>query len=117
MDITDPIGTVALYFRSIKGGNEISSKPLIRDGYLTTFNPTLYIWHSMTISYIPLVLPPSADASRFKDFGREVKGVHPGTLTQGDFKEIERALLKVWIFLSICFKLIISSMIYSYSEM
>jgi hypothetical protein len=75
----------------------------------------------MSIYFVPLDLPPSADTSRFKDFGREVKGVHPGNLTQDDFKEIERALFKVLTFLSssplIYFKLMMPSMIYLYFEM
>ena len=53
------------------------------------------ILHSMTISFVPLVVPPSADTSRFKDFGRDVKGAHPGNLTSDEFKEIERALYQV----------------------
>jgi len=57
------------------------------------------IWHSMTITLVPLVLPPSADTSRFKDFGREVRGAHPGNLTPDEFKEIERALYQVKKFL------------------
>ena len=58
------------------------------------------ILHSMTISFVPLVFPPSADTSRFKGFGREVKGAHPGNLTPDEFKEIERALYQVKKFLS-----------------
>ena len=53
----------------------------------------------MTITLVPLVLPPSADTSRFKDFGREVRGAHPGNLTPDEFKEIERALYQVKKFL------------------
>ena len=49
----------------------------------------------MTIELIPLVLPASADASKFADFGREVKGVDPGTLTSEQFQEIHEALYKV----------------------
>jgi alpha-ketoglutarate-dependent taurine dioxygenase len=61
----------------------------------------------MTISFVPLVLPPSADNSRFKDFGKEVKGAHPGNLTPDEFKEIERVLYQVKTFLPShsCFKL------------
>jgi len=55
----------------------------------------------MTVSFVPLVLPPSADTSRFKDFGREVKGAHPGNLTPDEFKEIERALYQVKKFLPV----------------
>ena len=49
----------------------------------------------MTIELIPLALPASADASKFADFGREVKGVNPGILTTEQFQEIQEALYKV----------------------
>jgi xanthine dioxygenase len=49
----------------------------------------------MTIEFTPLALPASADASKFVDFGREVKGVDPGTLTQEQFQVIQEALYKV----------------------
>ena len=49
----------------------------------------------MTIKLIPLLLPASADASKFADFGREVKDVNPGTLTPEQFQEIQEALYKV----------------------
>ena len=49
----------------------------------------------MAIELAPLPLPPSADASKFTEFGREVKGVNPGTLTPEQFKEIEQLLYKV----------------------
>ncbi|GJE97802.1 TauD/TfdA family dioxygenase [Phanerochaete sordida] len=48
----------------------------------------------MAIEVAPLPLPPSADPSKFADFGREVKGVSPGTLTPEQFKEIEQLLYK-----------------------
>jgi len=70
------------------------NKPLIRGEYSTHYFKHFYIWHSMVISFTPLDLPPSVDTSRFKDFGREVKGVHPGNLSQDNFKEIERACLR-----------------------
>ena len=54
----------------------------------------------MTIELTPLVLPASADASKFADFGREVKGVDPGTLTSEQFQEIQEALYKVCVVLS-----------------
>ena len=47
------------------------------------------------IAVSPLPLPPSADASKFADFGREVKGVNPGALSPEEFKEIEQLLYKV----------------------
>ncbi|KDR85859.1 hypothetical protein GALMADRAFT_218928 [Galerina marginata CBS 339.88] len=46
----------------------------------------------MTSSFVPLPLPPSADPSNLKAFGREVHGVHPRKLTQAEFKEVEEAL-------------------------
>src|ERR1700753_3005703 len=49
----------------------------------------------MVIEVVPLPLPPSADPSKFRDFGREVRGVHPGKLTDDEFKEIEQLLYKV----------------------
>jgi len=50
---------------------------------------------SGSIELAPLPLPPSADASRFSDFGREVKGVDPESITDPkQFEEIERLLYK-----------------------
>jgi xanthine dioxygenase len=49
----------------------------------------------MAIELAPLPLPPSADPSRFQEFGREVKGVDPGNLSPAQFKEIETLLYKV----------------------
>lgn len=49
----------------------------------------------MAIEVVSLPLPPSADASKFADFGREIKGVDPGSLTPEQFKEIELLLYKV----------------------
>ena len=49
----------------------------------------------MAIEFSPLPLPASADPSHFVDFGREVKGVHPGDLTPPQFAEIHDALYKV----------------------
>ncbi|KZV64212.1 Clavaminate synthase-like protein [Peniophora sp. CONT] len=48
----------------------------------------------MTIEVAPLPLPPSADASKFADFGREVKGINPGELTQEQLEEIKELLYK-----------------------
>ncbi|KAG6917384.1 hypothetical protein DXG01_002763 [Tephrocybe rancida] len=48
----------------------------------------------MAIELIPLPLPPSADASKFADFGREVRGVNPGSLDPGQFAEVQEALYK-----------------------
>ena len=50
---------------------------------------------TMAIELAPLPLPPSADPSKFSEFGREVKGINPGTLTPEQFKEIEELLYKV----------------------
>jgi hypothetical protein len=52
----------------------------------------------MTIQTIPLTLPPSADPSRFIDFGREIIGVNPANLSTSDFAEIQQLLYKVRIF-------------------
>ncbi|KAF7966412.1 hypothetical protein HWV62_1881 [Athelia sp. TMB] len=48
----------------------------------------------MAIELVPLPLPKSADASKFSEFGREVKNVDPGTLSPEQFKEIEELLYK-----------------------
>ena len=48
-----------------------------------------------SIQVASLPLPPSADASKFAEFGREVKGVDPGNLTEEQFKVIEELLYKV----------------------
>ncbi|EAU92439.1 alpha-ketoglutarate dependent xanthine dioxygenase [Coprinopsis cinerea okayama7 len=53
----------------------------------------------MAIELVPLPLPASADASKFADFGREVKGVDPGNLTDDDFKKIHDGLYKHGILL------------------
>ena len=47
------------------------------------------------IELLPLPLPASADASRFVDFGREVRGVNPGSFTADEFECIQEALYKV----------------------
>lgn len=49
----------------------------------------------MAIEIAHLPLPASADASKFANFGRQVKGVNPGALTPDQFKEIEELLYKV----------------------
>ncbi|KAL5533771.1 hypothetical protein ACEPAG_231 [Sanghuangporus baumii] len=49
----------------------------------------------MAIEVVPLPVPPSVDTSKFSpDFGREVKGVKPGELTEEQFKEIQQLLYK-----------------------
>ncbi|KAJ3572185.1 hypothetical protein NP233_g3260 [Leucocoprinus birnbaumii] len=48
----------------------------------------------MAIELAPLPLPPSADASKFANFGREVRGLHPGKLTPEQLKEVQEALYK-----------------------
>ncbi len=49
----------------------------------------------MAIELIPLSLPPTADASKFEHFGREVRGVEPGNIKPEQFQEIKEALYKV----------------------
>ena len=49
----------------------------------------------MPIETVPLTLPPSADPSKFTQFGREVIGVDPGNLSAAEFAEIERLLYTV----------------------
>ena len=49
----------------------------------------------MAIEFVPLPLPASADASKFAEFGREVRGVDPGNLSDDLFKEVSDALYKV----------------------
>ncbi|RDB19383.1 hypothetical protein Hypma_013451 [Hypsizygus marmoreus] len=48
----------------------------------------------MAIELIPLPLPASADASKFADFGREVRGVDPGNPSPEQLAEIQEALYK-----------------------
>ncbi|KAE9395554.1 Clavaminate synthase-like protein [Gymnopus androsaceus JB14] len=48
----------------------------------------------MAIDLASLPLPASADASKFVDFGREVKGVNPGSLSPEQFEEVKEALYK-----------------------
>ncbi|EIN14267.1 Clavaminate synthase-like protein [Punctularia strigosozonata HHB-11173 SS5] len=48
----------------------------------------------MAIELIPIPIPASADASKFQQMGREVKGVDPGNMTPEQAKEIEEALYK-----------------------
>ena len=49
----------------------------------------------MAIEVLPLPLPASADPSKFTEFGKEVRGVDPGSLSPEQFKEIEQLLYKV----------------------
>jgi xanthine dioxygenase len=49
----------------------------------------------MTIQTVPLTLPPSADPSKFANFGREVIGVDPGNLSSSDFAQIRQLLYRV----------------------
>ena len=50
----------------------------------------------MAIETAPLPLPPSADPAWFLEFGREVKGVHPGNLAAEEFEQIRELLYKVF---------------------
>lgn len=52
----------------------------------------------MAIELVPLPLPASADPSKFVDFGREVKGVNPGSLSPEQFEEVKEALYKVIVY-------------------
>lgn len=67
----------------------------------------------MAIELVPLPLPASADASKFADFGREVKGIHPGTLTPEQFKEIQDALYRVCYILSCACSDTVLTIVYS----
>ncbi|KAG5642011.1 hypothetical protein DXG03_003783 [Asterophora parasitica] len=46
----------------------------------------------MTITFIPLSLPATADAPKLARFGREVRGADPGNLNPEQFIEIRQAL-------------------------
>ncbi|KZV93724.1 Clavaminate synthase-like protein, partial [Exidia glandulosa HHB12029] len=48
----------------------------------------------MPIQVQPVPLPPSADPSKFTDFGRVVTGVDPANLSPEEFKELEELLYK-----------------------
>lgn len=48
----------------------------------------------MTLEFVPLPLPASADPNAFANFGRQVNGVHPGELTPEIFPQIRDALYK-----------------------
>ncbi|KAH9983762.1 taurine catabolism dioxygenase [Russula vinacea] len=48
----------------------------------------------MTIETVPLALPPSADPSKFSNFGRQVIGIDPGNLKPLEFDEIQQLLYK-----------------------
>ena len=50
----------------------------------------------MAIELEALPLPASADPTKFADFGREVKGVNPGTLSPEEFEQVKDALYKVF---------------------
>ena len=64
----------------------------------------------MTIELLPLPLPATADASKFVDFGREVRGVDPGNLTSEEFAAIHEALYKVCLVFQLA---VIDILIYS----
>ncbi|KZT01177.1 Clavaminate synthase-like protein [Laetiporus sulphureus 93-53] len=48
----------------------------------------------MAIEVVPLPLPHSADATKFANFGREVRGVDLRSLDPAEFKQIEELLYK-----------------------
>jgi len=80
---------------SYKDANEQVCQTQPRSIYSSLF--ALVDHYTMAIELAPLPLPASADASKFADFGREVKGIHPGTLTPEQFAEIQDALYKVCV--------------------
>lgn len=50
----------------------------------------------MAVEVVPIPLPPSVDKARFSpEFGREVKGVKAGELTEDQFKEVSDLLYRV----------------------
>lgn len=49
----------------------------------------------MAIEVVPIPLPPTANAAKFGQMGRVVKGVSPGTATEEQLKEIHDLLYKV----------------------
>ncbi|KAJ7129256.1 hypothetical protein C8R44DRAFT_829847 [Mycena epipterygia] len=48
----------------------------------------------MAIQLSSLPLPATANASKFADFGREVKGIDPGTMNPKEFQQVKEALYK-----------------------
>jgi hypothetical protein len=52
----------------------------------------------MTLELLPILLPESADPSKFKQFGREVHGFNPSNFTEEQFEELKAALYKVGIY-------------------
>jgi xanthine dioxygenase len=52
----------------------------------------------MAIEVVPIPLPASADASKFTQMGREVKGVNPGTASEEQLKEIQDLLYKASLY-------------------
>jgi hypothetical protein len=73
----------------------------------------------MAIELVSLPLPATADASKFADFGREVRGVDPGSLNSEQFEEVRKALYKVCLSrrYGIISQTIDFSTTHSYSEM
>ena len=60
----------------------------------------------MAIEIAPLPVPPTVDKTKFSpDFGREVKGVKAGELTDEQFKEISDLLYKVSTMLDLSYAL------------
>lgn len=57
----------------------------------------------MTIEFLPIPLPPTADASKLSEFGREVRGFDPGKdWTEDEFREVEEGLYKVCFVSFLC---------------
>jgi len=48
----------------------------------------------MAIGLVPLPVPETADPSKFVEFGREVKGIDPGSLSDREFEQVKEALYK-----------------------
>ena len=48
-----------------------------------------------SLSSLFLPVPPTADAEKLKNFGREVRSVKPGELSPEEFKEVHDLLYKV----------------------
>ena len=54
-----------------------------------------YATMTSTLTFHPIPIPPSANATYFKDVGKRVEGFDPATVTPEQLKEIQDALYKV----------------------
>jgi hypothetical protein len=91
------IGSGATFGRLVSKGAKLAVSKYV--GYLNRIIDISLCIVPMAIELVPIPLPTSADTSKFVDFGREVKGVNPGVLTPGEFKEVQDALYKVLLIL------------------